>query len=103
MFTSFKVDIIKINIPAWGYFGRTKIYIYVISTAVSRDIPNEDKTFSLFKNLRLEIFASLCVIPKVVSRDIPNEDKRTGLFKNFRLEILQVHVLNHRVPQRYPQ
>ena len=53
------------------------------SWAVLRYIPNEDKTGDLFKNLRLEIFAS----PKVVLRYIPNEDPTAGLFKNLRLEI----------------
>ena len=54
---------------------------------VLRDIPNEDKMAGLFKNLRLEIFASPCVMSYVVLRDIPNEDKMAGLFKNLRLEI----------------
>ena len=44
-------------------------------------------TAGLFKNLRLEIFASPCVVSQVVLRDIPNEDKKARLFKNLRLEL----------------
>ena len=55
---------------------------------VLRDIPNEVKRAELFKNLRLKILASSCLISCVVLRDIPNEDKTPGLFKNLRLEIL---------------
>ena len=40
---------------------------YIIG--VLRDIPNEDKKARLFKNLRLEIFVSPCVISKVVFRE----------------------------------
>ena len=54
---------------------------------VLRDIPNEVKRADFFNNLRLEIFASPCLISYVVLRDIPNEDKTAGLFKNLRLEI----------------
>ena len=50
--------------------------------------PHEDKRAGLFKNLRLEILASSCLISKMVLRDIPSEDKTTGLIKNLRLEIL---------------
>ena len=57
---------------------------------MSRDIPNEEKTVGLFKNLRLEIFASPYVISQAVSNDIPNEDKAVGLFKKLRLEIFAI-------------
>ena len=52
-------------------------------------IPNEDKTAGLFKNLRLKIFASQCVISYVVFRDILNEEMKAELFKNLRLEIFE--------------
>ena len=52
---------------------------------VLRYIPNEDKTAELFKNLRLEIFASPCDILWAVLIYIPHEDKTVRLFKNLRL------------------
>ena len=61
---------------------------------VCRDIPNKDKMARHFKNLRLEISASPCIISKVVLKDI--EDKTAGLFKNLRLEIFASPCINHR-------
>ena len=60
----------------------------------------EDKTAELFKNLRLEIFASPCVISLVVLGDIPNEDMRAGLSRNLRLEILASSCLISKVVLR---
>ena len=53
----------------------------------------EDRMAGLFKNLRLEIFASPCVVSQVVLRDIPNEDKKARLFKNLRLELFAIQCL----------
>ena len=39
-----------------------QMQVGVVSQVVLRDIPNEDKKARLFKNLRLELFASPCVI-----------------------------------------
>ena len=54
-----------------------------------RDVLNEDKTAWPFKNLRLDIFVSQCVISYVVFRDILNEEMKAELFKNLRLEIFE--------------
>ena len=52
------------------------------------DIPNEDETAGLFKNLRLQILQVHVLSHRyVVLRYIFNEDKTAMLFKNLRLEI----------------
>ena len=66
---------------------RLEIFVspYVITYPVSRDIPNEDKTVGLFKNL-----IQVHVISEAVARDIPNEEKTVELFKNLRLETFEI-------------
>ena len=54
---------------------------------VVRGIPHEYKTAGLFRNLRLDIFASPCDILWAVLIYIPHEDETVRLFKNLRLKI----------------
>ena len=61
-----------------------------------RYIPNEDTTYVLFRNLRLDIFTS----PRGGPQIYPNEDKTVGLFKTWDFYKSMCYVLGG--PQIYP-
>ena len=52
--------------------------VYVITKVALRHIPNQNKTARHFKNLRLKIFISPCVISQVVLGYNRNEYTTTG-------------------------